>query len=222
MDYRSDLNLMSQMLIKKLGLRETDLPLPSARTIDGHSLVPYTTVQAECQVVDRLNDPWKGEVPFFGGAFTGYDTILGLPWFMQLNPDVNWRRGTLRWCEEEALPGNIGYVSEQDIVNCILGKEAIYVLHVRRILDGIQHGDVAVRQLSSDGTKERPMPPKFIKYGDCFSSAEETSVLAQNSEHDQAIDLLPGKIPPHLPIYNLSAKRLEILHEYIQKALAKG
>lgn len=47
-------------------------------------------------------------------------------------------------------------------------------------------------------------------------------MLPLNSEHDYTINLIPNKSPPHLLIYNLSAKELEILREYIQKAIVKG
>jgi len=47
-------------------------------------------------------------------------------------------------------------------------------------------------------------------------------MLPLNSKHNYAINLIPNKWPPHLPIYNLSAKELKILREYIKKAIAEG
>jgi len=29
------------------------------------------------------------------------EIILGLPWLKEENPDINWRKGTLTWREEE-------------------------------------------------------------------------------------------------------------------------
>jgi hypothetical protein len=41
-------------------------------------------------------------------------------------------------------------------------------------------------------------------------------------DHDHAIDLFPGKEPPHKPLYNLSEKELLLLREYLDGAIEKG
>ena len=51
---------------------------------------------------------------------------------------------------------------------------------------------------------------------------EGGGILAQNAEHDHAIELEPGKVPPYKPLYNLSEKELQILRQYIESALEKG
>ena len=61
----------------------------------------------------------------------------------------------------------------------------------------------------------------YQEYYDVFSD-ELASIIAQNSEYDHAIELETGKMPPQMPIYNLSQKELQILREYLDNALAKG
>ena len=65
------------------------------------------------------------------------------------------------------------------------------------------------------------IPEAYCEYEDVFSD-ERAAMLAQNTEFDHAIDLEDGKHPPHLPIYNLSMRELEILREYIDSSLQKG
>ena len=61
----------------------------------------------------------------------------------------------------------------------------------------------------------------YQEYHDVFSD-ELAGIIAQNSEYDHAIELETGKMPPQMPIYNLSQKELQILREYLDNALAKG
>jgi len=140
----------------------------------------------------------------------------------ELNPDINWRKGTLRWREEEALPSGIRYISKQELINCCLRAEPIYVLHVRSLLERINAAyNLAVRNVSANGASGDPIPREYYRYKEAFSE-ENADMLPLNSEHDHAINLMPDKSPPHLLIYNLSAKELKILREYIEKAMAKG
>lgn len=39
--------------MKKASLKETNLPLLTAKTINGHSIVLYSTVKAPCTAQDR-------------------------------------------------------------------------------------------------------------------------------------------------------------------------
>jgi len=47
---------MSQMFVKRAGLKETNLPLLIVKTINGHSIVLYSTVKAPCTARDRNED----------------------------------------------------------------------------------------------------------------------------------------------------------------------
>ena len=75
--------------------------------------------------------------------------------------------------------------------------------------------------MSADGTSEDPIPRGYYRYKEAFLE-ENADMLPLNSKHNYAINLIPNKWPPHLPIYNLSAKELKILREYIKKAIAEG
>jgi hypothetical protein len=46
--------------------------------------------------------------------------------------------------------------------------------------------------------------------------------LLSSNEWDYAIELEDGKMPPYMPIYNLSQRELAILREYLDSSLEKG
>ncbi|TKA33188.1 hypothetical protein B0A50_00741 [Salinomyces thailandicus] len=68
---------------------------------------------------------------------------------------------------------------------------------------------------------DEELPEWYEPYDDVFDG-ELAGALAQHSEHDHAIDLEANTAPPHLPIYNLSGRELDVLREYLDKALEKG
>ncbi len=64
------------------------------------------------------------------------------------------------------------------------------------------------------------MPEAYSDFTDVFSE-ELAGVLPSNIDYDHAIEL-DRKAPPHLPIYNLSKRELDLLKEYLDGALQKG
>jgi transposase InsO family protein len=68
---------------------------------------------------------------------------------------------------------------------------------------------------------EEELPPEYSQFEDVFDG-RLAGVIPLNSEHDHAIELEEGKVPPHMPIYNLSQNELTVLREYIADALEKG
>jgi len=68
-----------------------------------------------------------------------------------------------------------------------------------------------MRNVSADGASGDSIPRECYRYKEAFLE-ENTNMLPLNSEHDYTINLMPNKSPLHLPIYNLSAKELKILH----------
>ena len=65
------------------------------------------------------------------------------------------------------------------------------------------------------------LPPQLKEVSDVFSY-EEAGKLPQHYWGDHAIDLEEGQEALYGPLYNLSAKELEVLREYLDDALAKG
>jgi hypothetical protein len=64
--------------------------------------------------------------------------------------------------------------------------------------------------------------PKYLwEYKDMFS-AKKADIQPGYMPYDHPIELEPGKMPPHKPIYRLTMVKHGILKTYIKEALAKG
>jgi hypothetical protein len=70
-------------------------------------------------------------------------------------------------------------------------------------------------------SEDGPIPPKYEDLKKIFSKTKAQAV-PQHDPQDMTMDLVEGKEPPWGPIYNLSAKELETLHDYLDKNLARG
>ena len=69
---------------------------------------------------------------------------------------------------------------------------------------------------------DEPTVPETIRdLTSCFSK-ESGTALPPRTRSDHKIDIVDGKEPPYGPLYNLSAKELEILREYIKDNLKSG
>jgi hypothetical protein len=53
-------------------------------------------------------------------------------------------------------------------------------------------------------------------------SAKKADIQPGHAPYDYPIELEPGKIPPHKPIYGLIVVKYGILKTYIKEALVKG
>ena len=40
--------------------------------------------------------------------------ILGFPWFEEMNPEINWKEGTLAWRKEKKTPATIAEVLDEE------------------------------------------------------------------------------------------------------------
>jgi hypothetical protein len=84
--------------------------------------------------------------------------------------------------------------------------------------------DVQYASLEDDRPDEEELcfvPCKLHHKWFAFSK-HRSGVLPPHRDHDHAIDIEEGAKVPNLPIYNLSRKELDILREYLDKALEKG
>ena len=65
------------------------------------------------------------------------------------------------------------------------------------------------------------IPEAYQPLAEVFSEAQ-AGILPPHCEGDHSINLLEGTTPPFGPMYNLSAKELAVLPEYLDINLANG
>ena len=90
-------NLISQSLVKKLGLPELERPLQSARAINGSDIYVYGHHRVTVEVTDSNSVMRQCDVEFTAAAIEGEQLVFGYPWIRQHRPVCNWESGTWRW-----------------------------------------------------------------------------------------------------------------------------
>jgi len=65
------------------------------------------------------------------------------------------------------------------------------------------------------------VPPQYHDHLNAFDQ-DEANRLAPHRDCDHAIELKPGAIPPHGPLYNMSQDELKVLRKFLKENLDKG
>jgi hypothetical protein len=90
-------------------------------------------------------------------------------------------------------------------------------LYAVSIAPNPDHLDVVVQE----AREEAGIPPEYEDLKEVLSKTKAQAV-AKHGSHDLTIDLVEGKEPPWGPIYNLSAKELETLRDYLDENLTQN
>ena len=121
-----------------------------------------------------------------------YNIVLGIPWFRQHNPVVNWER------DEVVL--NSEYCKR----NCISESG-----------NSVEHQEETI-------PLEQQVPPEYQEWLHVFDRKEAEQLPPHRPGIDCEINLEEGKKVPNQPLYQLSRKKMEALDEYVEDMERKG
>ena len=144
---------------------------------------------------------------------TKVDSYPPMSWLKDHHPDINWEKGSLRWCSNYCKApclmarGRLVFIISEELLAEDPNK--IYLLGMCRYTDE-DGGDIKLSLLQ-----------EYKDYANIFSS-EMAKCLPEHSDHNYCIELEEGKITPPRPIYPLSRRELDILYEYIKKMEDSG
>ena len=156
---------------------------------------------------------WRQTCKPFTSADLEMPVILGLPWLRRNNPKVDFTNLLVQWrSAEEDSP--LTQPPEETTIEGLARK--LEDLRVNYIVQGLQVVDPD--DLESSTTL---IPEAYQSLAEVFSEAQ-AETLPPHREGDHSIDLLEGTTPPFGPMYNLSAKELAVLREYLDINLANG
>lgn len=224
LDSGSDVNLCQQRFVIEHGLSDTGKKAPSTRSLSGHDVPIYGTHDLTISMVSDGGETRSTTTQFLATTFEPYDIILGLPWLAAARPDIEFSDLSIpRW--KPPLAQMVSIVTEDELFKGLNPGERVYSLSACVTSSNISFGSTATFAIQSgspsgDGRK-KVLPELYAKYN-YVGSESESNKLADHTDYDHAIELLPGKVPPHLPIYNMSQTELTLLREYLDDALAKG
>lgn len=229
LDSGAQVNIISQHLVKQLGLPESPRPSGSVVAINGAELFVFGEHQLRLQVSDTAGQARDTGATFVAATIEGDPLVLGYSWIRKYRPVCDWPRGTWRW----PIGDQIEVIEAEDFVELVQERQPKPVARLVRVLSTIEPVFYAayIREVSQ---VNRNLPPRRIAsttqvrlpaylrlYSDVFSS-ENAGVLPENGKYDHAIDVEPGKEPPHGPLYNLSQTELKVLREYLEESANKG
>ena len=196
----------------------------SVRLANGHSL--------NSDHVRRLNfslSTYSDSDTFHEVELEGFDLILGRPWLSRINPEINWKTGTLRLKHN----GNTTTLSRMDdeatrrIASTLIVSVAqlrqlrraqtpmflVTMEQIKSTLENRRAGDKAFQLNLEKLTKE---------FSDVLPTGEVKPPFPPDRAIEHEIPTEPGKAPPHKPVYRLSEKELVELKTQLEDLVNRG
>ena len=234
-DLASEVNAIHPTLARKLGLPIRPINVETQK-IDGTMLDIFRIVVSAFSVTDKAN-----RVRFFEETFlvanVSLEVVLGMPFLILSNADVDFLGRELRWrtyITKEALSTTrrIELVGKKEFAAVALDSEhETYVVHV-----GSVSSDALLSSFSLDvHPSRRPqisgliaekaltkLPTKYSDFADVFSPDSASELPEHTGINNHAIKLVKDQQPPHGLIYSLEPVELKTLKAYIEINLANG
>ena len=200
-DSAADINYIDQTLVKELDWNQPDEGMGQIEFIDGTLRTLYGTHSTDLVLTDSKGETKTDHHSFAAIEMKGPRLVLGLEWLEKINPQIDWVEKTWSYARQHPMievqgPGHF----LRGVRKC---QEQAYVITQKVVDEGSE------------------IPDWLEDYADVFS-ASEAAKCPRLPEACHAIDLVEGAEPPYLPIYNLSAKELTALREYLEDSLQKG
>lgn len=206
-DSGADEIFMDWQLADQLGLQHIPLTKPlEASALDVRMLCRVTHRTQTVQLTMAGNHTEFISFHLFNSAF--HPLILGLPWLIEHNPQMNWATGEiLAWSNKCAL-------------TCCSHSPAS---ETPTLLPGSQPPEPASTPVSAeaDFPDLSNVPSCYLDQKEVFNMAKATS-LPPHRPYDCCINLLPGTSPRRGRLYSLSAPEQVAMQKYINDALAAG
>lgn len=218
-DSGAQANFVSQHWIKE-HLPDVPNPRPrQVRAIDGHEIYSYGQRRLDVQATDRADITREFRHTFNAVEMVGYDIILGYPWLRQTNPDVDWLEETWAYRQHAAVTTITSNELEDELRSS--GTAAYMIMPYRPDDDTILLGSAVSPPGAPVDPGKPPLHDLLEEFRDVFDD-KRASIIPSHAAYDHAIDVEPGKQPPHRAIYQLSSRELSVLRTYLEQALEKG
>ena len=205
-DPGAKINLIQQKFALQWDLRPVSAALPRPGFLDGEARYCYNAYDLEYHLVDSWGQHRKCTTLFYAVDYVGPDVILGMPMLSQEGITVDPQAGSWRY----KIRTNKFEISGPEAFEEVLeGQPQVFAL----VCAGVTQAHV--------DKPERQVPNQIRHFKDQFDN-DKAGILPEQGKGDHAIDLMEGKEPPFMPLYNLSQTELAELRRYIDDALAKG
>ncbi|XP_070406069.1 uncharacterized protein [Nothobranchius furzeri] len=194
-DSGADVNLMDAQFARQLNLEFLPLERPlQAVALNGHPLCSVSSGTPPVKVT--FADNHSEMITFFLSDFPRHPVILGHPWLVRHNPNIDWSSGSILSWNCDCLQSTPGRTPPSQVVGVLPGCD-------------------------SDFPDLSRVPSCYHDLKEVFSKSWAAS-LPPHRPYDCAIDLLPGTTPPKGRLYPLSLPERQVMRDYIDTALRAG
>jgi hypothetical protein len=201
LDSGSDDDLIARPLAIAFGFQIGDKPLGEIEGLNGNPGPIYGLVETELRITDSVGQCKLTTRRLYVVDMPGIDLILGMPWFEENNPIVDWANKKWRY--------------NYDFNFDIIGPKKLEKVLQSRVAYALMP-----KQLQQSAGDTPAIPQEYLEYQDVFSE-QRADELPPTDGKTHAIDI-GGAEPPYGPIYALSEVELKALREYLDSSLKKG
>ena len=220
-------NFIDEETATELQLPRTELRRPiTVRNVDGtenhkghitHRTILETTIANKRQWISLL--------------ITGLGKqkmILGLPWLIKENPDIDWQRGTLQWRPTPlVIVGDNDDKRGGDFTNYAISLTETYeeddptVLEILKIKISDHFDQIYGDQDKKKVEPEELVPKAYHRYLKLFSK-KASERYPEPRPYDHEIRLLPDFKPTRQSPYSLNPEQTKLAKDFVHENLAKG
>ena len=226
MDPGADANIITETFVERHGLAtRTKEPPYHIVNADGSVMAKILRETVPLEIVVGTH---REELQFDIARVANHNIMLGIPWFIRHNPDVDWRRRVLtlrcncgNYSRRPTLRQSSG-VDETAQVNemsCESTKVLTYEQPPRTDAGlGVQTRSQSREKRSS----ALEIPEPYKRFALLFQEAEGKEELPPNTPWDCEIELVPGARLPFDPLYKRTKDELQFEKEWTAKMLRLG
>ncbi|GAB7336849.1 hypothetical protein MBLNU13_g00019t1 [Cladosporium sp. NU13] len=216
LDTGAQVTLISQKLALQLGLPKAVARTPQLKWLANQHTHCYGAYGMKMRLRDDVGREEQHEILMYGVDQGGTEVLLGRHTLRRLGIDIQNGPGTWRYGLR---------ADEFELVDVEQAEKALRTEGGRAFVVGWVHvtaaGSRPVVRIRTVEAEELTVPGALQEYADVFNN-DSAGVLPSHRTTDHVIELQAGKEPPYGPLYNLSARELEVLREYIKKELELG
>jgi RNase H-like domain found in reverse transcriptase/Reverse transcriptase (RNA-dependent DNA polymerase)/Integrase zinc binding domain/Integrase core domain/gag-polyprotein putative aspartyl protease len=196
----------------------------SIRLANGHTLTS--------DHVQRLSfslSNYSDQDTFHEVDLEGFDLILGRPWLSRVNPDINWKTGTLRLKHKgEKITLS---KADDDATRRIASSLILSIAQIRKLRKANtpmflvlleRTTDALENRKAGDGKFQESMQKLIEEFNDVLPKGEVKPPFPPDRAVVHEIPTEPDKTPPHKPVYRLSPKELEELKAQLEDLINRG
>jgi hypothetical protein len=176
-------------------LESLDVPV-EIKSVDGNPCGKGIITHKTMAVLELAS--YKQKMEFYVISSPSVPVILGWDWLVEMNPIINWKTGTMRFCA--GMP---------DVEDGVPQRQVFVDL-------------IHIKSLNTTAEQGHKLKEFLNRYKDVFSTGEFPKLGPHRPGVDVDLQLMEGKSPPFGPIYSLSKDEEVILRKYVEGALEAG